>query len=98
MGEAMTMGCLSIETPAGLVEVGDTVTVDLSRNPIARNYGWPKKATGIVVSAHCDLLEVAFTELKAPRIQSDSPLPPPLGFMLWLGADNAETIVKVVKP
>ena len=30
----MTVSPLSIQTPAGLVEVGDTVTVDLSRNPI----------------------------------------------------------------
>ena len=83
----MTMACLSIQTPAGRVEVGDTVTMDLSQDPIARSYGWPKRASGRVVSAHSDCLNVALERLKVP----------PMGIMLLLGADNASQVVKVVK-
>ena len=80
----MTMACLSIQTPAGLVEVGDTVTVDLSNDPVARSYGWPKRASGRVVSAHSGCLNVALEGLT-------------MGFMFSLGADNASMVVKVVK-
>ena len=91
----MTMACLSIQTPAGRVEVGDTVTMDLSQDPIARSYGWPKRASGRVVSAHSDCLNVALEGLKAMGTQSGSV--PPMGIMLLLGADNASQVVKVVK-
>jgi len=96
----MTMGCLSIQTPVGLVEGGDTVTVDLSRDPVARNYEWPKRVSGRVVSAHSDHLNVALEGLRVPGhlgTQPDSFLPPPMGFMYLLGADNASQVVKVVK-
>ena len=61
--------------------------MDLSQDPIARSYGWPKRASGRVVSAHSDRLNVALERLKVP----------PMGIMLLLGVDNASQVVKVVK-
>jgi len=39
----MTIGAqVTIQTPAGLVEIGDTIKIDVSNDPVARNYNWPK--------------------------------------------------------
>mgnify|MGYP001598586031 FL=1 len=85
----MTIGALRIQTPVGVVEIGDTVTVDLSTDPVARAYGWPNEVTGKAVSAHADHLivypEGAYASLAL------------MGFALLLSADNAGQVTKVVK-
>ena len=85
----MTIGALRIQTPVGVVEVGDVVTVDLSNDPVAMNYGWPKQVIGKVFDAHAGCLVVALDGLRIPNHHT-SPC-------LLLGADNADNVLKVVK-
>ena len=86
---------LTIQTPVGPVEIGDTIKIDMGDGVVARNYNWPKIITGKVFSCHADYLLVNMdvpipTHLKTPM--------PPTGFAWHLGEDTAYRVVEVIKP
>lgn len=91
----MSIGNLrSIQTPAGVVEIGDTIEFDASEDPLERNYGWPKTITGKVFGCHTDHL----------CVDADVPIPghlktpiPPSGFTWKLSKENAVQVKKIVK-
>ena len=92
----MTIGPqLTIQTPAGLVEIGDTIKIDVSNDPVARNYNWPKVISGMVYGAHDDHLLVR-ADVAIPQ-HLVTPMPP-AGFGWRLSEDNADQVVEVVKP
>ena len=92
----MTIGPqISIQTPAGLVEIGDTIKIDVSNDPIARNYRWSKIITGAVYGAHNGHLLVR-ADVATPQ-HLVTPMPP-AGFAWRLSKDNADQVVEVIKP
>jgi len=90
----MTMACLTIPTPHGEVAVGDEVLIDLSGDPVARNYGWPKRRWGRAIGTHADYLSIDFDVPVPKHLQTPCP---PLGFLYNLSAANADQVLAVRK-
>lgn len=83
-----------IQTPAGLVKIGDEIEIDLGNDPVARNYNWPERAKGKVNSGHADYLLVDMA-VPVPK-HLKSPIAP-LGFSWRLSKETASQVTRIVR-